>query len=568
MSNLMTSFNAGVSGLASAQSALNTTAHNLANATTTGYSRQQVIVTDSFYQNSVGWYDNIEQVGTGTNIALTRQVRNTFLDGQYRLQLGRQNFYEANANAAKEIEDMLGELQGEEFQTNLTNLWSALSSLSTKADDVVSKEELVSVTSQFLESAKVLQQELNDYQTNLNLEVQKQVDSINDIVGQIKDLNKLIQRYEATGNTANDYRDQRNTLLDKLSGYINIDVNEEIDSTITIYSNGGYLLDQANQYLLKTEYESETSKLLKPVWAGGGDYFYSGTLETSAESNTDIGSLRGLITARGPYAATYKDVEGISVEDYNKTIGASVIMTVQSQFDTMVHGIVKNVNDVLCPNKELTLADGTTITVLDEEKALHGDDENQTVGMELFSRRNQERYTRTTVSVLDEFGNPTDIEVYKYNEEDSTDPYSLYTINQLVVNSELQKDASKLPTMYNNVDGKLGGYAYNELGSIANSFEENVGAIKPGSLTVYNVFEFYNGMVSELGTQANIWNSIIDNQETTVVTLEEQRQNVMGVSSDEELSDLIKFQQCYNASSRYINTVAEMLEYLIEKLGG
>ena len=108
MGNLMTSFNAGVSGLHSAQQSLTVTSHNLANAGTVGYTRQQVLVTDSFYQKSYGVHDNVMAVGTGTTISLTRQVRNTFLDDQYRLQVGRQQFYQANSNAALEIEDMLG----------------------------------------------------------------------------------------------------------------------------------------------------------------------------------------------------------------------------------------------------------------------------------------------------------------------------------------------------------------------------------------------------------------------------------------------------------------------------
>ena len=67
------------------------------------------------------------------------------------------------------------------------------------------------------------------------------------------------------------------------------------------------------------------------------------------------------------------------VEVYNDTVGCSVVMTVQSQIDMLVHGIVTKVNDALCPNKELTLADGTTIKVLDEDKSLIGDDKNSTM---------------------------------------------------------------------------------------------------------------------------------------------------------------------------------------------
>lgn len=606
MANLLTSFNAGVSGLQSAQASLTVTSHNLANAQTTGYTRQQVIVTDSFYQNSIGPYNNVMQTGTGTTIMLTRQVRNEFLDGQYRLQIGRQQFYEANSKAAMEIEDMLGELHGEEFKTSINDLWGALSSLATHADDIVYKDQLVMVATQFIEKATVLQDELNTYQTSLNMEVKKQVGNINDIVSQIRDLNKQIQKYEATGESANDYRDKRNQLLDELGGIISFETHEEIDGTITIYSEGAYLLDAVNQYYLTTAYESDTSKLLKPVWAAGGDYFLRNSLEYSSSNNTDIGGLRGIMVARGNYQASYKDVPQKPVEEdyqtngvldtdaynramsryqedvevYNKTIGASVVMTVQSQLDTLIHGIVTAVNDALCPNKEVQIQvedtddDGNvigthteTIHILDEEKALIGDDANKTMGTELFSRRGTERYSLEEVTVINEDGSTSTQTVYRYNEEDPTDAYTMYTASQLVINPVVAKDASTLPTMYSDAHDGKDGYANNELLAIAEAFDKSIGTLNPNSLTTYDIKHFYDGMVTELGTQGNVWNGIIENQNITVTTLDNERQNVMGVSSDEELSNLIKYQQCYNASSRYITTVAEMLEYLIERLG-
>lgn len=607
MGNLMTSFNAGVSGLHSAQQSLTVTSHNLANAGTVGYTRQQVLVTDSFYQKSYGVHDNVMAVGTGTTISLTRQVRNTFLDDQYRLQVGRQQFYQANSNAALEIEDMLGELHGEEFQSSITDLCGALSSLATHADDIVYKDQLVMMASQFIERAKVLQDELNTYQTSLNTEVKKQVDTINDLVGKIKELNRDIQKYEATGEPANDYRDKRNEYLDELSQYITFETNEQPDGTVMIYSEGGYLLDSVNQYFLTTKYESDTSKLLKPVWETGENYYRYDSLEYSSENNTDVGGLRGLLVARGSYAATYVNVPqkpkeedykngGVldvnaynramdqfndDLEVYNKTIGASVVMTIQSELDTLIHGIVTTVNDVLCPNKEITIevedkdengvVTGThteKIKVLDEEKALIGDDKNRTMGTELFSRRGVERYTKENVTVVNDDGTTSVVPVYRYQEEDPSDVYTMYTTSQLVLNPTVGRDSSTLPTMYSDKSDGKKGYANNELLGIAQAFDESIRTLNPNSLTTYDIKHFYVGMVTELGTQGNVWNGIIDNQNITVNTIDNKRQNVMGVSTEEELSNMIKYQQCYNASSRYITTVAQMLEYLIERLGG
>lgn len=607
MANLLTSFNAGVSGLHSAQASLTVTAHNLANARTGGYTRQQLLVTDSFYQKSFGAYGNELQIGTGTTISLTRQIRNQFLDDRYRVEVGRQKFYEANQKAAIEIQDMLGELHGEEFKASINQLWEALSSYATHADDLVHKDQLVMEASLFIEAAGVIQDELNTYQTSLNMEVKNQVERTNEIVTEIRALNKQIQKFEATGESANDYRDKRNEYLDELSQYIQFEINEEPDGTIEIYSEGNYLLDTVRQYFLTTEYESPSSRLLKPVWENGGDYFQRSGLAYSTENKTDVGGLRGIMVARGNYAATYVNVPQKPEEDdfkvngvldtenynramsrfrddlevYNDSIGASVVMTIQSELDTLVHGIVTAVNDALCPDKNIQIQvpelddDGNvtgyhteTIRVLDEENALMGDDANNSVGIELFTRRGTQRYTQEEVTVLNEDGTTSKKSVYRYNEEDTNDITKMYTINQLIVNPVVEKDASTLPAKYNDASGGKSGYANNELIAIAQSFEKKMGTLNPNSMTTYNIKNFYDALVGELATQGHIWNGIIENQNTTVYTVDNERQNVMGVSSDEELSNLIKFQQCYNASSRYVTTVAQMLEYLIERLGG
>lgn len=584
MSNLLASFNAGVSGLHSAQASLNTTSHNLANAQTTGYTRQQTVVTDSFYQKDYGAYGNLVLVGTGTVIAKTRQIRNNFLDEQYRVQLGRQSFYTENLMASRELEDMLGELFAEQFSTSIGDLWTALQSLSESPGDIVARDQLVSVATQFVQRSQVFQSELNTYQTSLNEEVQKQVDSINEIVGEIRELNFQIRKFEVTGQPANDYRDKRNDYLDQLASIINFEVNEEKDGTISIFSEGAYLLDTENQYLLETEYISKEEKLLKPVWKAGGDFFLRKSLEYSTENKTDIGSLRGIMVARGNHAANFTDVpQKPEKEDfatdaayntamaqynedlkfYNQGIGVSVVMQIQAQIDTLVHSIVTSVNNALSPLKEVTLDSGETIRILDEEKALIGDDENETMGAELFTRRGTERFTQETVTI-----NGVQQQVYRYNEEDPSDEYTLYTIGQLIVNPDVQKDPSALPTKNSKQSGKYGGFAHQEWLEMADAIHETVGVLNPNSSTTYNVFGYYTQMVSELSTTGNIWYGIVSNQELTVTTAFNERQNVMGVSTDEELSNLIKFQQCYNASSRYITTVAEMLEYIIERLGG
>lgn len=602
MGNLFASFNTGVSGLHSAQTSLYTSAHNLSNATTEGHTRQQVMVTDAFYTTRYGVYANRMQIGMGTDVAQIRQVRNTFLDAQYRLQVSRESFYEAQYKAVTEIEEVFGELEGEEFLNTMSDLWGALSTLQKEPGNIVYRSELVSTASQFIDRAKVMQNQLYNYQKNMNEEVQQQVDAINDIVSQIKDYNLLIRKYECTGEGANDYRDARNLLLDQLSSYINFKASEEVDGTISILAEGNYLLETNMQYKLTTAYESETSLLLKPVWEVGGDFFRHGELAYAVEDNSDTGSLKGLLVARGSHATNYTDMPpqrpkeedytnaaGVldesafraankkyeqQVEYYNTYTQPSIVMTVQAELDQLIHGMVTMLNDMFCPNKEITLDDGTTMTVLDTDKASIGDDVDKTMGTELFVRRGTPRYTERQVTIGGQ-----NVTVYEYNAEkmpkmppDPTQPddltfrYSLYSIEQLEINPELLRDPSKMPLNANPSLEHADGFAWDLCADILAKWQEDFATLDPNSMTIYDFDGYYTALVGQFGIQGDIWRGILENQETTVHSIESERQNVMGVATDEELSDLIKFQQCYNASSRYITVVDEMIEHLITHL--
>ena len=129
--SLFTSFNAGVSGLQSSQAGLNTTAHNLANTKTQGYTRQQNINKDTYYQTIKMTTNSALQVGYGTTIATIRQIRNEFLDKEYRKEVSRQTFYEVQYNTATEIEDILGETEGVEFNDVLSDIWQTVQDLSS-----------------------------------------------------------------------------------------------------------------------------------------------------------------------------------------------------------------------------------------------------------------------------------------------------------------------------------------------------------------------------------------------------------------------------------------------------
>ena len=310
MGSLFTSFNTGVSGLHTAQSGLNTTSHNLANVKTKGYTRQQNIQTDRYYQNVKVAVDGSQiQTGLGTTVSAIRQIRDAFLDKEYHLETGRKAFYEKLSETSGEIEDIFGETEGMEFRNNLQSLWNVMQEMANNPEDITKRRLFVSTAESFLETAQNIYTQLNTYQVSLNKEISDQVDRINTIGETIAYYNKEIAKIEAGGvENANDYRDARNLLLDELATYTNFNYQEDEKGSIQVYIENALFVDAGVSYHLGCEKIPENG-FYTVRWMDNG---YGDAFDTSeaysTERKTDVGSLRGILTARGLKIANYSDI--------------------------------------------------------------------------------------------------------------------------------------------------------------------------------------------------------------------------------------------------------------------
>ncbi len=609
----------GTSGLKAGQYGLNVVAHNLANVDTEGYVRQQMVYDSSPYiligQTSV----SPMQVGLGVDPAQVRQVRDVFLDKAYRQEAGRQGYYEAQRDAVKEIEDLFGELQGVAFQDTLKDFWVSLQELSKEPDSRVAQATFVETAINFVERSDKIYKQLKEFQLNLNTNIREKITRINEIGREIFDLNKKIVFYESSEvENANDYRDQRNKLLDELGTMVKIDYKEQIDGRVTVAIEGGsfvtedfvYRMDYLTmaQYYEKQGIEiplDEAADILIPVWPhlGGAEVFDWSQVPSTA-ANSDIGTLKGSLQARGTRIGKYTDIpiepkiedftdeEGDvdteeynlaldlyeeATKEYNLKIESSIMMRTQAQFDQLVHGVVTIINDTLCPDKEVTIAAGTTITlddgssytyeedtkirIFDEEHAPVGVDESSTPGEELFSRKTVRRYMDPQDITL---ADGTVLEnVRIYNKENADDNYSLYTLGEIEVNDRIVENKSKLPVI--NANG-TGDYDMDMIKRLLSRWQEPFATLSPNTLTYNNVTNYYTQFIGEIATKGDEFNILADNQEAMVNAVDDRRLAKTAVSSDEELTYLIRYQHAYNASARYITVIDSMLEHLIMKL--
>ena len=571
---LMGSLYVGSSGLQTSQNALNTTAHNLSNVETVGYTRQQVQQSNKSYNTLSVNIEGIsnQQTGLGVTYSRVKQVRDIFLDTTYRKEAGRCSFYQTTADTMEEVESLLGELNGEAFQANMHDLWTSVQELAKDPSSSIVQGLLVQRAGEFIERAVNIYEGLSFYQNNLNLQIKQKVEQINEYGNRILKLNEQIRCVEAGGiERANDYRDARNQLLDELGQMVNITVLEGNYGEVTVRIENVDFLKGDTCYEIGLD-QDETTGFYTPYWPQNANYVvkddgkryyniqgaevFNLKKEISSDKNTDIGGLKAMLLARGDHQADYTDIE----KDYS-AVSESVIMNVQAEFDQLVHNISTKVNSILAEaagvvQGDLTLADGSVLTNVkycesDTEGYMRKEDGSP---IQMFSKITTDAYSKVTGADGKEY--------WVYNEEDFAQQDSLYTLKNIRVDEELQQKPASLSFLMR--DGSVDVETAEKL---KNAFTEEIYTLNPEVKKKTTFLDYYNDLVSQVANSGSVYRSIFTNQEDTVEATENARQQIIGVSSDEELSNMIRFQNAFNASSRYINAISEMLAHLINTLG-
>ena len=556
--SLMGSLYIGVSGLQTANNALNTTAHNMSNLDTIGYTRQQISQAAKTYitistTGSVNW----KQLGLGVTYSQTRQVRDYFLDQNYRRESGRSAFYDVSYSALGEIENILGEsYEGHEFNESLTNLWQAVEELSKSPADAVNQNLFVTRSYEFITRASAVYESLCEYQDNMNKTVKTQVDQINRYAQQIELLNRQIQRIEGGVEHANDLRDQRNYILDQLAQIANISYDEDVFGYVNVKLEGvdlvkGSLVNKISLYedpstgyytpywemFASYKFDSEGEKYLPPESLASCRVFDL-TRMISSDLNTDIGSLKSILLARGDhhaYAQELKDINADGVYEagwYDRHISQSIIMNIEAEFDQLINSVVTKINDIL---KEAAEAESK---VYPNSTYLRDSDGNP---YQLFQR------------VVDDGS--------KYTLPDGTVIEGGWNVSNLKINMQLRQNPALLKFRLH--DGSEDNTAMEKLKA---AFQEYAYTLNPNVQTPVNFVEYYKNLVAQVANSGEVYGDIMTSQTITVDSIESAREQVVGVSSDEELTNMVMYQNAYNASSRYINVISEMLEHLIMAL--
>jgi flagellar hook-associated protein 1 FlgK len=237
--------NIGISGLNAAQVALSTVSNNIANASTSGYSEESVLQSETIGQSN-GQYT----IGSGVNVTAVQRAYSQYLT---------QAVWSSNSNlqGATTTSTLTTALNGflansGNLQTALDNLYSGFSSVANSPSSSSVRQAALGSASSLTSVFNTLGQQLSKQSAQVNQQIGSTVTSINTLATQIAKLNNQILQAGSTGNP-NALLDQRDTLVQQLSGLTGISAATNSDGSISVYTSaGGTLVSGAQSYALSS----------------------------------------------------------------------------------------------------------------------------------------------------------------------------------------------------------------------------------------------------------------------------------------------------------------------------
>ena len=308
--------------LQSQQMGLDVTNHNVANANTEGFSRQNVnlVTTEPWAMPGMNRPATAGQLGTGVVVSDVQRARDQFLDSQYRGELGSLKNAEARQDALEQVEVVLDEPQGVGLNNLFNEYYRGWNELASDPSDLPVRTTVVQQAISMTDAFNRIAGQLATIRTGLNGEVTTDVTEINDITDQILQLNTSIVQVEVTGQTANDFRDRRDLLVDRLSELVQVTVNENTDGSMNVLMGAQVLVNGTTG---KTDLfavpNAGNSNYVDITYGSGGPAATIGTAE-----------IAGKLTARDTNIPSY-----------------------QTQLDTLATNLITATNSVITAGYDL-----------------------------------------------------------------------------------------------------------------------------------------------------------------------------------------------------------------------
>lgn len=544
--------NVALSGLYTAQKNLNTVSHNISNATTPGYSRQQNVQSAS---RPLSVMDGTGMVGTGSEVTGVNRIRDTYLDFKYWSENTASGEWGKKLEKLSELETTFNEPSKSGFVTIMNDFFNAYQELSkdpsSSAVRALVREKGVTLAKYFNSTATHFEK----MQDDINDQIKITVDQVNSLASQIQQLNKQIYSFEIQGQSANDLRDSRTVLVDQLSKLVNIQATEvsygklpngENDIHFLITVSGKPLVDHYNISRMKVEQrtdklnDEDVGNLYDVKWEDGNLLSVTG------------GELRGLLDVRdGKDGAASMDgtattpiYKGIPYyqNKLNEFVQTFALAFNEGLTRDETGNWVNGVGHVDGWGLDANLNDGLQPSTNIRFFTMYGDGDRPISGNKLMEG--------LTLSV------PPAIPTSAENDQ-IVARYSRITAKNFTVGSDVMGNTDVIAT--SDTPGENGNT--NILSKLI-GIRSNQSLFKEGAPE-----DFMKSLVAGLGIDTQQAERLSKGQTAIVEQVDNRRMSVSGVELNEEMSNMVKYQQSYNAAAKMISTMSEIYDTLINRLG-
>ncbi|MBN1103158.1 MAG: flagellar hook-associated protein FlgK [Deltaproteobacteria bacterium] len=566
--------------------AIDIVSHNIANVNTPGYTRQTATLLAKEASPLGG-------VMLGRGVSIDEVIQNTDAFIEARL---RDRKTELMAMSEKEVymsafEGIFSESSGSSLSTQLSDFWNAWQDLSNNPSGTSERNILYERGALLTESFQGLYEDMNQILNELENVIKTGVDTVNNLLSNIADLNQQIIQIEVAGN-ANDLRDQRNLALSQLAEYMDIKSYENEDGNLTVTTGRGYVLvSRGDAYPLKvngTEIQ----------WEGSGS-----SVVTITDTVTG-GKLGGWLDIRDEIIPEYKaDMDALAaavIWETNKVhsqgVGLEAMSSVTGTYQTTTTLDALAFGSNVDFNKSFKLwigdANGDNLQEIEIDMTYVNGGIGPVTGAsalaDLAASINDQITTKAGLSGVTATVSAGKLQLtadathtFAFSDDTSGILAALgvnaffagSSANDIGMNSVLNADRGMIAAGRVDSSGGIASGDNSNALAIANLQYESVtvkkwtyerGSAATSSDETGTLEAYYHSFVGSIGVDSQSITRAREFNETIVETLSATRDNISAVSLDEEMTNLIKYQHAYAAAAKLISAADEMLQILLE----
>ncbi|CAM3209540.1 flagellar hook-associated protein FlgK [Sporolactobacillus spathodeae] len=488
------------------QEVIQTTGDNISNANTDGYSRQRVDLTTwtPFPASGINAARGAGQIGTGVTAGSISRIRDTFVDLQVRDNTNQNGYWSAVNDAYSQMENIVNEPSDSGISTVLNNFWQSLQDLASNAGTSGTGSVVLQNGAEVADTFNYIAGSLGKVQNNISDQINENTSLVNNYADQLTALNKQINNQEANGFLPNDLYDQRDAIVDKLSALVNVKVT-------TTPSGGNPVAGAVGRYSIELV-DKDGKSYVPSATLVDGQNLTNNHLQTTQSTDmngnpqvavTLVDNSGNTLPASG--SANLNNMSGkLQGEIDSYTVDFPAVM---NSLDNMAQTLASKFNAAYA-----TSAGGSS----KGEAFFLGDGSGNSAGT----------VTAANIHVnADLKGSDVTANVASGASGDNTSAIAM---------------ADVLATNAYDIDGN---------GS---------------SATLQNYLE---SLIGQIGVNAQSADQFSTNTNSLLTAAQNRRSSISGVSTDEELTNLIQYQQSYAASAKVVNTLDTMLDTIINKMG-